>query len=136
MIRGIAHVALPVSDLDRSIEFYTQTLGFKRAFDLHQPNGEILLTYLRVGGRQFLELMPAGQDFDGGRSSGHLCFEVEDLETAVEELERQGVEILVRPKTGRDGSRQAWIADPDRYRIELLEVRPESLQARSIENGD
>ena len=34
MITGIAHTAVTVKDMDESIRFYTQVLGFKKAFSI------------------------------------------------------------------------------------------------------
>ena len=33
---------------------------------------------------------------------------------------------------GADGNWQAWIEDPDGHRIELMQMMPDSLQAKAI----
>jgi len=136
MITGIAHVALTVSSMKRSIDFYTRALGFTRAFDLLDDKGNIKLTYLRVGRSQFIEIFPGDPTLVVKSRTGHVCFEVDDLPATVEAMRAQGVEILVEPKMGRDGCRQAWIADPDGYRIELMQIMPNSLQAKAIERSN
>ena len=41
MIKGIGHAAFIVKDMDKTVAFYEETLGFKRAFDIPRPeNGE------------------------------------------------------------------------------------------------
>ena len=40
-ITGIHHVRVPVSDLDRSVEFWTATFGFERDFDFPGDEGPI-----------------------------------------------------------------------------------------------
>lgn len=41
MIKGIGHAAFNVKDMEKTIAFYEETLGFKRAFDIPRPeNGE------------------------------------------------------------------------------------------------
>ena len=37
MIKGLAHAAFTVKDMDKNIEFYEKTLGFKKAFDINRP---------------------------------------------------------------------------------------------------
>jgi len=34
---GIGHVAFNVKDMDRTIAFYEDTLGFKKAFEINRP---------------------------------------------------------------------------------------------------
>jgi lactoylglutathione lyase len=47
-------------------------------------------------------------------------------------LAAAGVGLSQTIRTGADGNRQAWIADPDGNRIELMEMAPDSLQAQAI----
>ena len=62
--------------------------------------------------------------YDMGNGYSHVAFTVEDLEAAVAELEEQGVEVALQPKTmtveGHD-YKIAFVVDPDGYRIELVE---------------
>jgi len=39
MIKGIAHTAYNVSNMKNSLHFYCYVLGFKRAFDLNDDEG-------------------------------------------------------------------------------------------------
>ena len=49
MITSIAHTAVTVKDMDESIRFYTQVLGFKKAFSIpHYVTGEPWIEYLNV----------------------------------------------------------------------------------------
>ena len=36
-VKGLAHVAFNVSDMDKAIQFYQDVLGFEKAFDLKNP---------------------------------------------------------------------------------------------------
>ena len=97
---------------------------------LTDPYGEIMLVYLRVAGRQFIELFPAGgQEIDGTRETGHICFEVEHLDSTIDAIRRRGGQVVIKPQLGIDGSRQAWILDPDGRRIEFMQIMEGSLQA-------
>ena len=50
---GIGHVALKVGDIERSLAFYRDTLGFAEMMRLHRDNGELWLVYLRITDTQF-----------------------------------------------------------------------------------
>src|ERR1700691_1801852 len=77
LLAGIAHVALRVSDLNRSRDFY-QKLGFEEAFTLAK-DGVTTESFLKVNDRQFIEMYPQQQP---SQPIGfmHVCFEGADLE--------------------------------------------------------
>ena len=57
MVNGIAHAAFNVKDMDTTIAFYENTLGFKKAFEIARPEtGEPWIVYIYGGGGQFIEL--------------------------------------------------------------------------------
>ena len=56
--KGIGHVAFNVRDMEKTIAFYEETLGFKKAFEIQRPeNGEPWIVYVYGGGGQFIELL-------------------------------------------------------------------------------
>ena len=63
-ISQIAHWALKVHDLDRSLAFYRDTLGFEEMMRLSKTDGpperQFSLVYLRVTDLQFVELFLDG----------------------------------------------------------------------------
>ncbi len=135
-ITGIGHAALKVSDLDRSLAFYQDKLGFPEMFRLHNDDGTPWLVYLRITDSQYLEIFPdADTDRAPGRTANginHICLTVDDLETTVATLGSRNVPLTSPVKTGRDGNTQAWIEDPDGNRIELMQMREGSRQAEAI----
>jgi sugar phosphate isomerase/epimerase len=61
MIRGftsLGHVAIRVTDIDRSLDFYVNRLGFQEMLRLHRANGDLWLVYLRITDDQYLEVFP------------------------------------------------------------------------------
>lgn len=132
---GIGHVAIRVTDVERTLDFYVGKLGFREMMRLER-DGRLWLLYLRVTETQFIEVFPEGE---GGRAPGkeavgfnHLCLEVSDIEAAIAELAASGVALTNPLKLGADGNRQAWIEDPDGHRIELMQMAPDSLQAQAL----
>lgn len=128
MITGLAHVSLTVSDLERSLRFYCDLLGLTPAFEFVR-DGRRYGQYIHVGGRSFLELFE-GPLAEPAKTPGfkHICLEVNDIQATVQALRARGVEVS-DIKLGMDQSYQAWITDPDGYRIELHDYTAASWQA-------
>ena len=135
-LTGIGHVALKVSDIQRSLEFYRDRLGFEEMMHLDRDDGSLWLVYLRITDTQFIELFPGGE---GERAPGsdattinHFCLECSDLDATAQVLRERGIALTVEPKLGLDGNRQCWIADPDGNRIEFMQMSPSSMQVEAI----
>lgn len=135
-ITGIGHLAIRARDLDRTLAFYTQDLGFPEMFRLHNDSGAVTLVYVRVTDDHYLEFFPNSTgDGPAPREAvglNHLCLTVADLDATVATLTERGVPLARGVITGGDGNRQAWIADPEGNRIELMEMSPTSRQAAAI----
>ncbi len=135
MITNIAHNAVTVKDMDQSLRFYTEALGFKKAFEINRPEtGEPWIVYLNVAPGQFIELFYGGTEDNPWRDSligfNHFCFEVDDIFASVEQVRGAGYPIDIEPNQGADTNWQAWVTDPNGIRIELMKIMPESPQAR------
>jgi catechol 2,3-dioxygenase-like lactoylglutathione lyase family enzyme len=146
-ITGIGHLAVVVSDMRRSTEFYSGVLGFEKVFEIPDDKGSPWICYFRVGrgavgaqsaghdGAQFIELFypqkEAAPDAVARIGFSHMCFLVDDMkQTEAEILKRGGT--LDRPiKLGKDGNYQCWLKDPDGNRIELMQIMPGSPHAKS-----
>ena len=134
MITNIAHNAVTVADMEASLRFYTEGLGFRKAFEIPNPDtGEPWIVYLNICPGQFLELFYGGTEQNPWRNEhigfNHFCFEVDDIHTAVEQVRQAGYPIDIEPKQGADLNWQAWVTDPNGVRIELMKIDPNSPQA-------
>lgn len=131
MIVDLAHTAFDVHDMDAALGFYAK-LGLTESFRLFREDGSLMLVYLHVGGDRFIELFPDGPaPGSGGRGSfAHFCLMSDDLHGDVERLRGEGVTITSGPSLGLDNNWQAWVADPDGNRIELMQISGDSPQAR------
>ena len=134
-IRSIGHVAIRVKDIDRSLDFYVNKLGFAEMMRFDR-DGRLWIVYLRITDEQFLEIFPDGT---GDRAPerepvgyNHMCLEITDIDVALRELAAAGVPLIREKQMGADGNWQAWIEDPDGHRIELMQMMPDSLQAKAI----
>ena len=132
MITGIGHTAFVISDLERSLDFYCNKLGFREAFRLdREGTPPPWIVYIQITPGQFIELFPGGSGENPTRPVGynHFCLLVDDMAATLKELESRGLEIPGEPTRGVDHNLQYWIKDPDGNPIELMQIASESPHA-------
>ena len=130
MIKGLTHVAIWVSDMDRALDFYLRLPGVKEHFRLTKDDGSLWLIYLRVAPYQFIELFPRAQgQYEMPKNAGysHVCLETDDIQALYDTLMANGIKPDFPPKMGADGSWQIWIHDPDGTPIEFQQFVEGSL---------
>lgn len=132
MILGMSHLALKVENMEKSLHFYCDLLGFQHAFDIKDKNDQPWIEYVKVGTGQFIELFHDGknkqEELPDRIGVDHLCLEVTDIDDLAIELQRKGIEIDGKPRKALDNNYQFWIKDPDGNRIELMQIEKNSPQ--------
>jgi glyoxylase I family protein len=126
MFKRIDHVEIVTDQPDRTIQFYTEVLGFKiRARDrVARPDGQALnLAYLELGGTTVELITYEGTTPTAAPTGIHLGYnlialEVEDMQKALDYLKSKGVPCVWGP-IKREHSARAEITDPNGYHIEL-----------------
>lgn len=120
-MRGLAHVAVRVADLERSRAFYQQ-LGFVQAFAA-EKNGKPTEAFLKINDRQFLELYPAAE----GKPTSflHLCFEGNDLAALHDFYVSRGLQPTP-VRTAGAGNLLFTMAGPEAQNIEYTQYMPGS----------
>ena len=115
-------IPLPVSDVDRAIAFYGDTLGFTKDVDVQPADGVRVVQFTPEGSGCSIGF-GTGLDVYGGEpgSVRGLHLVVEDIVEARAELVRRGVEVgEIRDFGG--GVKGADFADPDGNGFELQEM--------------
>ncbi len=133
MIKGIAHLAFQVKDMEKSIQFYEKAFGFKRKFSLHDDQNRPWIEYIAVSKTQFIELFYAHGDLIQKPATTpyqHLCLEVDDILKFAESLIQKGIPLLHPVILGKDNNYQCWVKDPDGNPIELMQYGKDALQLK------
>jgi glyoxylase I family protein len=122
-VTGLYGVRYQVKDVARSIEFYTQKLGFK-VDRKHLPAfaqvsvGDFKLT-LSGPGASGSRPMPGGESQEPG-GWNRVMLEVGDLRAAIAVLKKDGVRFRNDMEEG-PGGKQVQVLDPDGNPLELFE---------------
>jgi len=121
----LIYVGIRVTNLQKSIDFYTKVLGMnvKGRGKVDQTKGEAVgLESVKDGFVLELNYYEKGSPFNTkyvvGEGLDHLAFKVDNLEKALEEAKNAGYRTILEMKA--DGSRWAYIEDPDGIWIELF----------------
>jgi len=119
------YVGIRVTNLQKSIDFYTKLLGMKVAGrgKIEQTKGETVGLQSEKDGF-ILELncyeknSPYNTKYTVGEGLDHLAFKVDNLDKALDEARKTGHRTILEVKA--DGGRWAYIEDPDGIWIELF----------------
>jgi lactoylglutathione lyase len=118
------HFGLRVSDLERSLAFYT-AVGYT-VIGTVEGTAFGTLTMIQPPGDDFvtIELVydPAKGEAGPGAGINHLVIQVESLDATRADLAANGIEPEpIEYPGGPTGPQTCWITDPDGYRIEVLQ---------------
>jgi len=124
----LRHVGILCGNLEASLRFYRDILGFREAWRGSNSGTELSWVNLQVpDGEDYIELMlykklPPPKE---RTSHHHVCLEVPDVEQAAALLKespgRKGYKRAIETRVGTNRRRQLNLFDPDGTRIELME---------------
>ena len=122
---GIAHVAIRVSDLEKSRDFYA-ALGFEQAF-ARSKNGIPTEAFLKVNDRQFIELYPRE---NASQQVGfmHVCFESKDLNALQRAYTARGLSPTDVRRAGA-GNLLFTMRGPENQNLEYTQYMPGSMHS-------
>lgn len=126
----IMHVGFLVRDLELSMKFYRDLLGFQEFWRGSSNGTQLSWVNMRVpDGDDYVEFMlytgmPSTQERG---VKNHLSLEVPDIEKAVQDLEKRPASQLyereIKTQVGKNRKRQTNLFDPDGTRVELMEPK-------------
>jgi glyoxylase I family protein len=139
------HTGITVSDLERSLAFWRDVLGFEYSHSAHQTGerveqitgvkgGELKLAVLKVPGGHRIELLeylapPDRKHFDlrpCDVGHAHVALIVDDLDAVLETIEASGWKAAGKPQMltvgPNAGKRVVYVRDPDGTTIEFMQM--------------
>jgi methylmalonyl-CoA/ethylmalonyl-CoA epimerase len=128
-VRAVHHVAFAVEDLDEAVETYRSLFGAEVELRDRLEDQGVEAVYLRLGSGRVELVSALGEDTPVGRflarrgpGMHHVGYAVEDLGTAVGELEAKGVDVIdSEPRRGLGGHEVSFV-HPDSLHGVLVEV--------------
>jgi len=149
MILGVHHFSFSVTDINSTVDFYTNVLGiplqsrsrnksetlgtalFGTKWGINQQQADLEIAVLKVGDNrvEFIEYKePKAQTFHKNPSiagAAHLAFKVDDIEESRRALEAKGVEFHSPIQSFMEAGKVEWkwcyFRDPDGIILELVE---------------
>ena len=124
-VKAFDHVTLVVDDLQRSREFYVDTLGME---EVPRPDFSFQGSWFQLGGVQIHLILKHDQSGPAGINvpehltstrTHHFAFEIDDAAAAEPQLRERGVKIVSPAKHRPDGAVQVFVEDPDGHVVEL-----------------
>ena len=125
-VKKLLHTRMRVSDLDQTIQFYTNVLGLEVLERKTSPRGS-QLAFLKVpNSDELIELtsFPPSGPVNVQEDLVHLAFQVDSLDETIASLNSIGVKVTDGPTQTSSGSRFIFIDAPDGYEVELIERPP------------
>lgn len=127
MFKKIDHVEIVTDKLDRTVEFYTEVLGFTIKLRERIPRSAmgvpLDIVYLDLHGCAVELMSYDGATVEPAPQKEHLGYrlialEVDDMAKTIEDLASKGIQLVWGPRSGERYAR-AEICDPNGYNIEL-----------------
>ena len=119
-VKKIGHLVYKVSDVDRSVKFWTEVMGFTVS-----DRNEFGMVFLRTNAdHHTIAVVPGKAEHrpEGGLQVDHLALEVgtiDELVAARDYLRSQGVPVVWEGRRGPGGNPGIHCHDPDGYDFEL-----------------
>jgi methylmalonyl-CoA/ethylmalonyl-CoA epimerase len=113
MIGRLNHVAIAVGDIGKAADVYRHVLGARVSEAVAQPDHGVTTVFITLPNTKIELLEPLGEaspiskflerNPDGGIH--HVCYEVDDIDAALDMLKERGVRVLGdgKPKVGAHG---------------------------------
>src|SRR5205823_14217418 len=89
----VGRVCVTVSDTDRAIDFYVNTLGFEKVVDVPMGDAMRWVEVALRGTPTTIALAPPPQGTDAGGTQTGICLDTSDVDTDHATLKAAGVDV-------------------------------------------
>ena len=116
---GVAHMALFVSDIEKTRGFYHDFLGFQEPYDLKNTDGSLSMTFFKVNEDQYIEIFPSLKPEQDRLN--HIAFQTDDAEALRIYLAARGVKTPDKVNKVRIGNISFNVKDPEGHTVEITQ---------------
>jgi lactoylglutathione lyase len=118
----ISHIAVQATNVEESVAFYRDFLGFAEASRLkYKDDGALMLVNIKVSDDQWIEVFDAAKLKPGRDRIYQIAFRVADAETLRGRLDAAGVRVPAQVPLGQLKNANFTVQDPNGYTIELVQ---------------
>lgn len=122
-------MAVKVSDIERSVPFYRDFLGFAEQYRLNNlQDGSLMLVCFKVSDEQSIEVFTGLRP--GEERLHQLAYRVDDAEAMRAHLAAKGFKVPKSVGTGQIKNLGFTVRDPSGYTIEFVQYTPEGWTRR------
>lgn len=118
------HTMIRVKDLEKSVEFYKNALGYEESRVKDFPDAKFTLVFLKLPGEdQELELTYnyGHEGYELGDGYGHIALGIDEgFMELYERLKSEGYDVTDLKKLSDASDEYFFIKDPDGYKIEII----------------
>jgi catechol 2,3-dioxygenase-like lactoylglutathione lyase family enzyme len=123
-ISKIGTVVVPVTDQDRAIEFYVETLGFEKRTDVPFGEGYRWVEVAPAGAVTTIAIVPPPPGNPAGNTDTGIGLNTDDIDADHAELKARGVDVDAEvSRMGDPVPPLFWFRDPDGNRLMIVEDR-------------
>jgi catechol 2,3-dioxygenase-like lactoylglutathione lyase family enzyme len=122
-ISKVGTVVIPVSDQDRAIEFYVETLGFEKRLDVPFGNGYRWVEVAAGDAETTIAFAPPPEGKPTGGVETGISLYTEDIEGYHSQLKAEGVDVDDEiSRMGDPVPPMVWLRDPENNVLMIAEV--------------
>jgi catechol 2,3-dioxygenase-like lactoylglutathione lyase family enzyme len=123
-ISKISTVVIPVTDQDRAIKFYVDTLGFEKRTDVPFGEGYRWIEVAPADAATTLAIVPPPPGKPTGDVETGIALETDDIDAVHAELKSRGVDVDAEvSRMGDPVPPLFWFRDPDGNTLMVVENR-------------
>lgn len=130
-ILGVPHAAFRVHDIEASRHFYKDFLGYSEPFSIKAPDGKLIMTFIKVNDRQYIELSPEGNPSEP--RFVHLALQTDNAEGLRQYVKSKGYKTSDKPASrGRIRNTGTGLEDPDGNHIDVTQYEPDGESIKDV----
>jgi len=122
-ISKVGTICVPVSDQERAIEFYVETLGLEKRTDVPFGNGYRWVEVGPAGADTTIAIVPPPPGNPTGNVQTGICLNTDDVDAVRADLAGRGVDVAAEiSRMGDPVPPMFWFGDPDGNTLMVVEV--------------